>query len=308
MPRLDSNGERSLIAVAYAHPDPKQRRAAHRQLTEQLPDAALLEATLTKRFHRAYEHDACERLRRLRRTDRGAIAALMVAHGAYGYGVALEDPAFARELVPKLIKKRTLDLTEYRPSASTAITIDVSTIPDPVFDVLANLRGKLDGLIIWGSRGLTTLPPRFRELAFLKELTFGYLGLESLPDVVCTFEKLEMLNLRGEHLARLNKKMSKLTRLRELWLVDVKRMKAIPDEIWQLANLRSLNFPYTKFRELPAAIGRLENLEHLNLQGSKFTRLPDEIGQLRKLKMINIRYSKLRREHVKKLVKARIIG
>ncbi|XP_044430877.1 disease resistance protein RPM1 [Triticum aestivum] len=64
------------------------------------------------------------------------------------------------------------------------------------------------------------------------------------------------------------------------------RIKMLPDEVFDLFNLRYLGIRDTEIESLPEAVGRLQNLEVLDAFESKLMYLPNNVVKLRKLRYL----------------------
>jgi len=285
-PPFDAETERELIAVAYGNADAKVRTVARKLVDKHVENAAVIKSTLGAGFHRA--NDASDRLRKLRWPERGKLAVALRAQGAYVAGVAFEeDEAFGRDRLPRLIKKRVLDLHEWYMTPNQVESLELSTIPDIVFDELPRLP-PFDNLVLWSSE--LTLPKRFVELApYLKRLTIGYTGITALPDVVCACTKLEELDIHEPALERLNPKLVKLTALRRLTL-SRPNLDALPEEVCKLPRLEELRLAFVKLKTLPPTIGKLRSLRVLDLYHTRITKLPDELA-LTGLETVKLRHA-----------------
>ena len=60
----------------------------------------------------------------------------------------------------------------------------------------------------------------------------------------------------------------------------------LPDEVFQLFNLRYLNLRRTLLKKLPNSIGRLLNLQTLDIFGTQIETLPHGIGKLQNLRYL----------------------
>src|SRR5215468_7350446 len=161
--------EREVLAIAFAHKDGAVRKAAMTIAEARIKDTKLVRAKLGTRFHSDYASKASAALRTVERADRGELATAMVARGANVHGVALEeDRAFAKEAVYRqlIAKENKLDLGHL-----DGEDVELTTIPDVVFDELKGLRKKVpfDWIYVWGGE-MPGLPKRFVELApFLRK-------------------------------------------------------------------------------------------------------------------------------------------
>ena len=86
----------------------------------------------------------------------------------------------------------------------------------------------------------------------------------SLKDVKNDYEKIIKLSLRR------------------------KKIKIIPNEIWNMTNLQFLDLSRNKIDSIPPQIKNLKNLQVLILSKNKINNLPKEFYQLKNLKVIRI--------------------
>lgn len=70
------------------------------------------------------------------------------------------------------------------------------------------------------------------------------------------------------------------------------RLKFLPKELFNLAQLEVLELNNNVLEKLPSEIGNLVNLKVLNLNINSLQNLPQEIVNLKKLEMINIKNNK----------------
>ena len=140
-------------------------------------------------------------------------------------------------------------------------------------------------------------------------------NLESLPEKVLDFTKLENFSLGTINLDNIDKEISekyyytlydinaaeslthlpdnffrKLQNLRTLDLEGCKSLTQLPEGIENLVNLTHLDLSFcSKLTKLPSGIENLVNLTHLNfLHCSKLTKLPSGIEKFTKLNFLNL--------------------
>ena len=63
-------------------------------------------------------------------------------------------------------------------------------------------------------------------------------------------------------------------------------LEEIPEEVFQLSALESLNLSFNRIKTLPKEIAQLRNLKALYVNGNQLTVLPDEIRYPEKLEEI----------------------
>src|SRR5271166_1506704 len=61
------------------------------------------------------------------------------------------------------------------------------------------------------------------------------------------------------------------------------RLRALPDSIWRLTELRVLNVSVNQIEEISGEIANLCELRMLDLAHNKIAHVPEEIGELRNL-------------------------
>ncbi|XBJ13619.1 hypothetical protein VPH35_005766 [Triticum aestivum] len=92
---------------------------------------------------------------------------------------------------------------------------------------------------------------------------FGrYINVDLLKPILTSSNLLSMLDLQGTCI------------------------KMLPNEVFNMFNLRYLGLRYTDLESLPDAVGRLQNLEVLDAVHSKLTYLPNSIVKLQKLRYL----------------------
>ncbi|MCB9763013.1 MAG: leucine-rich repeat domain-containing protein [Alphaproteobacteria bacterium] len=70
-------------------------------------------------------------------------------------------------------------------------------------------------------------------------------------------------------------------------------LEALPEELFELTDLKKLKLSKNRLTELPEAIGALTALEALVLDDNQLTALPDALGDLPKLQLLDLRHNKL---------------
>ena len=78
------------------------------------------------------------------------------------------------------------------------------------------------------------------------------------------------------------------TDLEELNISNNQITGALPSQIQNLKNLKTLNMSNNLMTGIPAEIGQLQKLETLDLSNNQFTGLPNELGNLKNLKTLNL--------------------
>jgi disease resistance protein RPM1 len=88
----------------------------------------------------------------------------------------------------------------------------------------------------------------------------SYIAIDLLKPILASLKLLSMLDLQGT------------------------RIKMLPNEVFDLFNLRYLGLRDTYIESLSEAVGRLQNLEVLDVASSKLTSLPNNVVKLQKLR------------------------
>ena len=110
------------------------------------------------------------------------------------------------------------------------------------------------------------------------ELDLSGNDLEVLPTEIGRLQSLEKLIL-GKRDDKRERKGNRLT--------------AIPQEIFQLTNLKELHISFNQITAIPDAIAQLANLTTLNLDSNQITAIPDAIAQLADLTTLSLSYNPL---------------
>nr|AAK20736.1 LRR19 [Triticum aestivum] len=90
----------------------------------------------------------------------------------------------------------------------------------------------------------------------------SYIDIDLLKPILTSSSLLSTLDLQGTHI------------------------KMLPNEVFDLFNLRYLGLRDTKIESMPAAVGRLQNLQVLDAYHSKLTYLPNSVVKLQKLRYL----------------------
>lgn len=103
-----------------------------------------------------------------------------------------------------------------------------------------------------------------------------------------------VLDLSGKNLKAIPENIGRLKNLKKLTL-NRNPLETLPSEIGLLKNLTYLAIYDSSLKELPAEIGELSNLTYLAIYGSQITELPAEIGKLVQLKLLALDNNKLKK-------------
>lgn len=118
-------------------------------------------------------------------------------------------------------------------------------------------------------------PEELKKLTSLQKLHIHQTELEELPDIIFEIPNLQFLCLGGNHLTKINPKISQLKFLNELNLSN-NLLKEFPLEILSIENLTLLRLNENKISSLPNEVKNLNKLKRLDLRNNNF-KIPKEI-------------------------------
>ncbi len=95
------------------------------------------------------------------------------------------------------------------------------------------------------------------------------------------------LDLSEKGITQLPEQIGQLANLRTL-SVSANQLSTLPEQIGQLANLQELNLAANQLSTLPEQIGQLANLRWLKLIENQLSMLPEQIGQLANLQLLTL--------------------
>ena len=111
-------------------------------------------------------------------------------------------------------------------------------------------------------------------------LDVRYSGLTLLPDdALYAWSALKVLELRGNHIARLPQAVGRMVALERLML-EMNELTELPTELFGLKNLTHLYLSHNRLTSLPPEIGNLPNLQDIWLKGNVLGTLPDSFCEL----------------------------
>lgn len=172
----------------------------------------------------------------------------------------------------KLSSLRNLDLRFNR----------LDTIPDDLGVVAMTLR-----CLKLSNNRLQSLPESMKQLVALEELDLSSNFLESLENVQ-GLTRLTSLHAYWNGTTTLPEHFGDLVELRELYLTE-NCIKALPDTISRMVNLRNFMAHYNDLGTIPAGLSGLINLNTLNLAENDLTAIPSEISALTALTRLDLR-------------------
>ncbi|XP_047051384.1 putative disease resistance protein RGA3 [Lolium rigidum] len=137
---------------------------------------------------------------------------------------------------------------------------------------------------------IKSIPKSFHTLQHMQTLILSQCSIESLPDNICSLQKLCHLDLSSNiSLNELPVSLGKLSKLSFLNLLGCSILQELPESICEMTSLRHLDMSECiALRKLPDKFGSLPKLIFLNLSGcSKLTKLPDSV-RLRSLEHLDL--------------------
>lgn len=152
----------------------------------------------------------------------------------------------------------------------------------------------LDSLYLSGNK-LKDLPNSFAKLSSLKFLDLSWNKFENFPSEIISLSNLSYLNLAVNHIKTIPENISNLVKLNYLncqgdFFVNYQlKIKAIPNTIGQLTQLKTLILADNVIEQIPASIGNCAQLKTLDLKDNLLNNLPESFGQLTSLKSLNLK-------------------
>lgn len=137
---------------------------------------------------------------------------------------------------------------------------------------------------------IKSLPKSFHTLQNMQTLILSSCSLETLPDSICSLQKLSYWDLSlNTSLTKLPDEFGLLNKLIFLNMSSCSKLSKLPDEI-SLVSLEHLNLSgCIKLENLPKDFGNLENLRYLNLSDCyKISMLPESFCHLKHLRDVDL--------------------
>ncbi|KAI8494788.1 hypothetical protein Bbelb_273930 [Branchiostoma belcheri] len=126
----------------------------------------------------------------------------------------------------------------------------------------------------------------------LLELNLTGKDLCNIPDTVLQHTEVEVLKLSFNKLKTLPKGISRLSKLKYLWL-DFNEFEEFPEVVCELTSLEHLYLSQNKLRHVSSRIGRLRNLKVLFLHKNELNELPNEIFHIPSIVDLHISENRL---------------
>ncbi|XP_033726516.1 protein lap4-like [Pecten maximus] len=124
------------------------------------------------------------------------------------------------------------------------------------------------------------------------ELNLSGQSLYTLPQDICYFTRLEVLNVSHNSLSEVPASLARLRGLRIL-LLQENKIQMIPDTITNCTHLTEINLTRNKLSNLPRNIDALKNLRILKLGQNEFVSLPHDVGQLQNLTYLDLQGNRI---------------
>jgi serine/threonine-protein kinase len=129
-------------------------------------------------------------------------------------------------------------------------------------------------------------------------------GLTELPGSISRLKRLKRLWLCDNDLAYLPNQIGQLSRLEDL-RVNNNLLVGIPSSIGQLHNLRALIIRDNLLSDLPDSIASLDNVESLSIEGNKFKRIPSYVKNMPSLVLLNLKNNPVPIRRIRQLQRQR---
>ena len=142
---------------------------------------------------------------------------------------------------------------------------------------------------------LKAIPPEIMEVQGLEELDLSGLELDEIPAFIGAIASLEKLSVgmgcyctwRQHIKTRLPEELANLPHLRALSLGC--HLSDIPDWVWTLDNLKELSLSFDdEIKAVPQAVSHMKNLRALHIRGNGINALPDSLGNLASLRELRV--------------------
>ena len=134
---------------------------------------------------------------------------------------------------------------------------------------------------------ISEIPDEIGQLKKLRRLYLNDNQIQKLPENVYTqLPDLEVLYLQNNNKNFvLSSNISQLTKLQQL---QVSKLQALPETVWQLKQLQTLRIWNAHLTQISSNIKNLTRLEVLCLRGNNITQLPPEIFLLKQLTYLSL--------------------
>lgn len=194
----------------------------------------------------------------------------------------------------------SIDFSKFKNLKRITIRSSEVDIPDNVCECK-----KLEFVRLEGA-GINNIPKCIFNLNNLNGLKLFKCNLEKVPKQLFSAAKIEKVIFEDCSIPNIQKdicRIGELKELKKLRITKTKEFTKIPEELFKLKNIQSLDFSRTAIKEIPPEISKLSNLICLDITGCPIKKLPKEITKLPNLKCLSILFTKLRKNEIKRLKK-----
>lgn len=124
-----------------------------------------------------------------------------------------------------------------------------------------------------------------------------------IPDIICEFPVLSSFRMAEANLKKIPDCMYHIETLRSLELENNPGIE-ISSDIQYLTSLNYLALINNNLNNLPESICKLTNLKKLYLRGNNLTKLPNDIRMLSKLETLDLAYNNFSENEKTRIIKA----
>lgn len=112
----------------------------------------------------------------------------------------------------------------------------------------------------------------------------------------------DIVNLASKGITIIPNEIYKLKKLKSLNL-DSNKIKKLPESIGKLQKLEKLSLANNQIKQIPSSIVKILNLGYLDLSNNNLESLPDNIDKLKSLWLLDLRGNNFSKEEQKKIKK-----
>jgi Leucine-rich repeat (LRR) protein len=140
------------------------------------------------------------------------------------------------------------------------------------------------------------LPQRYENLFdFFNE---NSINLKNLIGILNS----DIVNLTSKGITSIPNEIYKLKKLKSLNL-DFNKIKKLPENIGKLQKLEKLSLANNQLKQIPSSIVKILNLSYLDLSNNDLESLPDNIDKLKCLSLLDLRGNNFPKEEQKRIKK-----
>ncbi|KAM8865232.1 leucine-rich repeat-containing protein 2 [Synchiropus picturatus] len=139
----------------------------------------------------------------------------------------------------------------------------------------------------------TDFPRELQWQTYLQQWHVTGTRIRQLPDFLCSFTQLTVLQLPRNLIVDLPPEIGKLSRLQRLD-VSYNRLAAIPPDLGLLQDLQMLDLAGNRLRELPFELSSLKTLAHLDVAENQLPSIPVCVLRMERLQLLNLSDNQLK--------------